>query len=418
MENIILEWAKDTIEYIVILKFFIVINIAVFFITLILMYKKIKGALFLKSSTYFLGFTCLYCGIPAFFNLDNKTTYINADIEYIVIYSIYSIYFMSVLNIYYIYSNNILNFNSKIKNLTVKKSQAYVLLIYLFAILNLTYGLVSTIPWPIEWWGQGRVIAATYADTLNADYKTHFCLAITGSIFLYYSLINRGVRLIYLLLFVPFITIDIITTGRLLLTQCLLMVVFTLAICGQRMHLSKIILIGLLIISIEKNRTIAVDKFSIIDFINPPMEIMLTSETALLTLISDQSLSILYSLIYSLKIFLPFLTSFNFFNEFKQSFELNSPLSTGMGGSLFMYIFAYKSILLTILYPFICIIVLKVTDFLLVRAGFFGKMNSLFFVMYMPIFFREGLSLISFYYVLFAGSWYWLTKIFILILNK
>ncbi|MCF6324135.1 MAG: hypothetical protein L3J89_07420 [Gammaproteobacteria bacterium] len=212
----------------------------------------------------------------------------------------------------------------------------------------------------------------------------------------------------------PFITLDLMTTGRDFLYQSLMVWIVILLIQNRKIPIVKLVLACFLVTSFEVIRVVWKRSFEWEEFLFIPGELRLSAESGLLILESNKSVDMLAYVIYSIgKVFTPQAMTilFNGTPHFSKIItEEASFLHFGLGGSLLSEVFSFKNNIALILYPFLIIVYLEFINLLRRKGGMFGLLVFVYFLMSTISMFRAGVLFAGvdpFYYAIYACIWYW-----------
>ena len=383
-------------------------------------YYKEGDVIFCDSSTYFLLLTYLYVAVPAYVQLNTNKTLINASSEDILFSSRYSLYFIVILSLYFIsrlkYSS-LKDINQPtvsikpIKMVPIKNNVLYALYVAISVYVLIVFFTNS--PGIIYLWSN-RGAASELKTTLNDTYKIAFLFSVTVSIIAYLVIKNK--KKLYLLMFVPYVLMDLITTDRDFLYQSLIVSIGALVLTRTKIPIIKLTLGAFFIVSIEVLRVNWNSDFGLDFLLFVPGELLLTAEAGLIIIQSHNSINVIALIIYSFgKLFTPQVMNVFFANipHFGQIVSAESPLITGLGGSILSEVYSLKNTLALLIYPFIAILYLETINIIKRRCGFIGILIFLFYLTSTQPIFRKGLiftMIEPIYYSIYAAAWYWIIR--------
>ena len=378
-------------------------------------YFRERDRIFWDSSTYFILLSCLYVGVPAWVQLDTSKSYVGASYETILFSSQYSFYFLMVLIGYYAYKA----FMPARGCFAVKPlsyaliSDGVVYVLYGIAVVYVLLVFFTHYPGVNELWSN-RSLASAFASNINDTYKITFVFYSVVSMVVYLAIKNGRAWFVVMLL--PFVMMDILTTDRGFLFRSLMVWIAILLLNGRRVPVAKLLVLSFFIIVIEVLRVEWQRSFEWGDFLFVPAELKLTAEAGLLILESDRAVSVMQYVGYSLgKVFTPQLWAglFGDIHHFREIIVEESPLSFGLGGSLLSEVYSFKNNIVLMVYPFLVIAYLEVVNYLRRWAGVFGVMVFVFYLASTITIFRSGVifsSMEPVYYTIYAFSWYWVVS--------
>ena len=408
-------WSLINPDYI---GFYMLCSVSLGVVTAISRYRIEKDKIFWDGSTYFLLLTYLYVSVPAYVHLNTGVTLIDASMSSIVFAAQYSLYFTAVLTIYYVLKSVRLLKKRAFAH-SVSRSVAVIPInnniLYFFYLIILVYvASVFFINFPglSQLWSD-RAFASVFKTEMNNVYKITMLFAVTVTMVAYLVIKNR--KMIYVLMFAPFVVMDLLTTDRVFLYQTLLITIGMMLLIDKKIPLVKFAVAGLFTISIEVMRTIRPSDLDLTRFIFIPGELLYTADAGLMIIESQMSINYLELIAYSFgKALSPQLMAalFSDMPHFSRIIHVESQLQTGLGGSFLSEVFSLKNNFLLIIYPFVTISYLVLINKIIARrVGFFSVLIFLFFLMSTHTFFRGGLIYVMMepiYYTLYAGAWYWI----------
>jgi hypothetical protein len=382
-----------------------------------LRYFRERDYIFWDSSTYFILLAILYVGIPAWIHLDKDISLVGASNETIRFSAEYSLYFLSVLIGYYAFKT-FLPSGRQVITSAMPLSPISGGVIYLIYILIASYVfLVLFIEFPgINTLWANRSMASELANSINGTYKIMFLFHTVASMVLYLAL--RKKRMWYFWMLFPFLAIDLMTAGRAILYQSLMVWIVILLVNERKLPIVKLTLMSFLLVSVEMVRGAWTSGFFVFDGLwLIPGELLLTTEVGFINIESNQSVDILRYLVYSIgKVFSPQVMSIFFdpVSEFKGITPAEITWSTGLGGSLLAEVYSFKNTAMLIAYPFLAVVYLELVNYLRRVAGIFGIFIFLFYLMSTQQIFRTGFiftGMEPIYYAIYSVFWYWFISI-------
>jgi len=391
-------------------------------LAVIFRYYREHDAVFWDASTYFLVLMCLYIALPAYIHTLNPVTLIGASYETIMFSGKYSLYFISIVTIYYLIKTVFPLLKKRrtthgfcISIALVPISNGAIYLIYAVITTYILSAFFLNSPGIFNLWTD-RAMAAHFKMTFNATYKTQLMFAITISMAVYLT-IKNGVNK-YIAMFIPFITMDLMTTDRSFLFEAFMASIGILLLTKTKIPVIKLAFISFIIVSMEVIRSSWQENILLSQLQFIPGELLFTTESSYIMIESKLSTNIFEYSLYSLgKIFTPKVMDVLFEStpHFANIINAESTLLTGLGGSLLSEVFSAKSLILYILYPFVAISYLEIINFIKYYAGYFGILVFVFYLFSTHAIFRNGIIFTSvepIYYTVYAASWYWFAKIF------
>jgi hypothetical protein len=329
---------------------------------------------------------------------------------------------MFVLSIYYLFkalfsqakADFPVNSKNNIKRVSlapIKHNVIYGIYTILVTYVMLSFFLNS--PGIYEMWSD-RMLASIFMSDLNETYKIQFVFAVSTTIIVYLTLANS--RNIYIIMFSPFVLLDIMSTDRDFMYQAMMISLCLLLLTRTKIPILKLVVFSLFIISIEMIRVSWQGSFEFRKLLFIPGELLLTKEAEYLIIESKMSTDLFNLLIYSFGKALSPQVMNNLFGgvpNFREIIDAESQLHFGLGGSLLSEVFSIKNYLLYIIYPFIVIIYLEIINVFRCRFGFIGILIFIFYLSSTHSVFRSGIIFTStepIYYAMYATSWYWIIR--------
>lgn len=383
-------------------------------------YYRERDLVFWDAGTYFVLLMCLYVAVPAFVHVETGVTALGASYETIRFSAQYSLYFMFVVAVYYLIKalrspaerhQSRCGVQGHITLAPISNNVIYG--IYAVIVTYVLAAFFLSSPGIYSLWSD-RLLASALSMALNETYKIQLMFAITVSLIVYLTMKNGGKR--YLLMLLPFVALNLMTTGRDLLFQSLMVAIAVYLLTGTRIPVLKLAAISVLIVSIEMLRATWAGPFELGSYVFVPGELLNSAETGHLLIESQRSVSLLDLVLYSLgKIFTPqlMMALFGGVVSFRDIVTAESQAAFGLGGSLLSEVFSTKNYYLYVLYPFIAIAYLESVNLLRARAGYFGILVFVFYLISTHWIFRGGVIFVSMdplYYALYAAGWYWILR--------
>ncbi|MES9902113.1 MAG: hypothetical protein ABW168_05450 [Sedimenticola sp.] len=396
----------------------ILLNIALILFVIAYRYKVEKDRVFFDACTYYIILTVLYVLIPAYIYIDTGKTLVGSSYSTIQLYANYSLYYSSVLTIYYIFNGIISalkkSHSSNQSDSNILVSHGVIICIYLLLIIYVIAVYSTQLPSISSLWSD-RAMASLITNDINKYYKTQFIFVVIVSLVIY--LVKRYSEYRFILLLMPFVVIDLITTSRGFLFQTLFIYILTLLITNKKVPAFKVLLLSICIAFFAVIRVIWYRDFQIDEFFIIPRELLNTAEATFLVIESSSSINAFHTILFAIgKVFSPQLVNLlaGKVPHVGSILASDSPLHFGLGGSLLSEAFSFKSTLMLIIYPIITAIYLTIINYFVRRFGFFGLIIFAFYLLSIKTIFRTGLiftSMEPFYYFIYAMAWYWLLSL-------
>jgi hypothetical protein len=400
-------------------------------LAMVVRYLKDPEGLFLDSSTYVLLLSLAYIAVPTYVHLDTHETVLKASFETILYSARYSVYFIAVISMVYIGKLLlcVAGFNGCIYNrgrrtdatetascghvplVPIRETVIYTLYALIFVYIVAIY-LVHFPSVTVLW--SNRVAASAFGTPIYLRYKITFVFYMAASLSIYLCLRRCSSR--YLLLLLPFVLLNLVTSDRDYLYSATLLAIGVRTILKERVPVSVVVGVMVILAAIGTVRATWRHGVQLDRVLTVPGEFLISAEAGYVILQSRESVDVPALVAYSLgTVFTPMAANALLGGNPNFSWILREEagrLWFGLGGSLLCEVYSTKNRAIEIVYPFLLMGYTIIINKLLAHRSFFAVLVFLFFLAGTHSLFRTGIvysSCRSLYYGIYAAGWYWLS---------
>ena len=358
--------------------------------------------------SYILFFGLFYISIPAIITLYTKSSMFGASLHAITYAGEVGLYFIIVFLLAFIVS---LSIKSSHNNIKISKqinirifilTLSYMIIFYIFLILLSNFELLLNI------YGSRR-LQADFEFILINTYKIAFLSKIMIIFICYLYFTNKKIN--YIFLFLPFVLIDFLLSGRSLILVFGLLYLLLYAFDKKKINIKYLFLFIIfgMFIGILRNGNIDLSKF-----IDAFAEFIITFSTSHLLIddIYENNIGDSFNYLLS-KMFFPgtysILNGENY-TSYKVTMSLLNPYSDrmGLGGGLITEAISFKNELLIFIFPLIIVLYSFIVNIFLIRDIVFLRVIAILAIIQVHAIFRGSFFEVALYPVylgLFYGFW-------------
>ncbi len=215
-----------------------------------------RDKVFWDASTYFVILMLLYVTVPPYIHLGTWVTQLKASFDTIVYVAEYSLYFISILTIYYFFKALLSHKNNKKRNKPMFREvsvtplrNSVVYLLYICVVSYIAVCFYINFPGIKLLWSD-RGFASDFSILINDTFKSQFVFYIVASVIVYLSVKNR--KNCYLLMLIPFMLMNVLTTDRDYLYQSIMIMIGVFLITKTKIPVVKHFQCSLLLLFLSR----------------------------------------------------------------------------------------------------------------------------------------------------------------------